>query len=700
MIAAQESITAKLCSFARAYHSNTGRKKIFDDYLAYDLMGKEEFEEIGQLIQNDFEPAGSFEDQGIETDRITAKLNRYIAPIPLSRIAFAEQRLVEFAEKYDKCQYVICGAGMDTFAFRNNDPRIRIFELDHPDTGRYKRERIRKLEWNIPQGLTFVPIDFSRDDMTKVLPEAGYDPDIPTFFAILGVSYYLTLPVFEQTIKKISQLCRAEVKVVFDYPDETTLRTKSAERVHTLAEITERLGEKMLHGYSYSEISTVLDRYGFEIEDHETPQMIQQHYFEDRDDGIRAFENIHFMLAYKEKEEMKNYIFTSESVTKGHPDKVCDMISDAILDAYIKQDKNSRVAVETVVKNNNVVLAGEVSSSADVDIERTVRDTINNIGYDRPELGFDGHTVKIIQLIDKQSPDIAQGVDDALEHRGENKQDIGAGDQGMVFGYAVNETEELMPAAISLAHKLSRRLTEVRENGTLPYLRPDGKTQVSVKYEDGRPVGIDTVLISTQHDPQISQEQIRNDLIKYVIRPALTAKWINDDYKVLINPTGRFVIGGPVGDSGLTGRKIIVDTYGGAASHGGGAFSGKDPTKVDRSAAYAARYIAKNIVSAGLAEKAEIQIAYAIGVAHPVSVLVNTFGTGKVSDDLIRRAVENTVDLRPSGIIRRFDLQRPIYAQTASYGHFGRTDVKLPWEKTDLALDLKRYIEYNTREAV
>ena len=658
MIAAQESITAKLCSFARAYHSNTGRKKIFDDYLAYDLMGKEEFEEIGQLIQNDFEPAGSFEDQGIETDRITAKLNRYIAPIPLSRIAFAEQRLVEFAGKYDKCQYVICGAGMDTFAFRNNDPRIRIFELDHPDTGRYKRERIRELEWNIPQGLTFVPIDFSRDDMTKVLPEAGYDPDIPTFFAILGVSYYLTLPVFEQTIKKISQLCRAEVKVVFDYPDETTLRTKSAERVHTLAEITERLGEKMLHGYSYSEISTVLDR------------------------------------------EMKNYIFTSESVTKGHPDKVCDMISDAILDAYIKQDKNSRVAVETVVKNNNVVLAGEVSSSADVDIERTVRDTINNIGYDRPELGFDGHTVKIIQLIDKQSPDIAQGVDDALEHRGENKQDIGAGDQGMVFGYAVNETEELMPAAISLAHKLSRRLTEVRENGTLPYLRPDGKTQVSVKYENGRPVGIDTVLISTQHDPQISQEQIRNDLIKYVIRPALTAKWINDDYKVLINPTGRFVIGGPVGDSGLTGRKIIVDTYGGAASHGGGAFSGKDPTKVDRSAAYAARYIAKNIVSAGLAEKAEIQIAYAIGVAHPVSVLVNTFGTGKVSDDLIRRAVENTVDLRPSGIIRRFDLQRPIYAQTASYGHFGRTDVKLPWEKTDLALDLKRYIEYHTREAV
>lgn len=397
---------------------------------------------------------------------------------------------------------------------------------------------------------------------------------------------------------------------------------------------------------------------------------------------------------------MRNYIFTSESVTKGHPDKVCDMISDAILDAYLKQDKNSRVAVETVVKNNTVVLAGEVSSKGIVDIEKTVRDTINSIGYDRPELGFDGHSAEIILLIDKQSPDIAQGVDDALEHRGEDKSDIGAGDQGMMFGYAVNETEELMPIAISLAHKLSRKLTEVRENGTLPYLRPDGKTQVSVKYENGKPVGIDTILISTQHDPDITQEQIRKDLIKYVIRPTLPKKWRDDDYKILINPTGRFVIGGPVGDSGLTGRKIIVDTYGGAAAHGGGAFSGKDPTKVDRSAAYAARYIAKNIVAAGLADKAEIQLAYAIGVASPVSVLVDTFGTGKVSDDLIRQAVENTIDLRPSGIIERFDLQRPIYGQTASYGHFGRTDIDLPWEKTDLAIELKRYIEYHTKEAV
>ena len=700
MIAAQESITAKLCSFARAYHSNIGRKKVFDDYLAYDLMGKEEFEEIGQLIQNDFVLAGNSGSESVETERIALKLNRYIAPIPLSRIAFAETKLLEFAEKHPGCQYVICGAGMDTFAFRNDDPKLRIFELDHPDTGRYKRERIRKLEWNIPKNLTFVPIDFSKDDMTQVLLSADYDPDIPTFFAILGVSYYLTLQIFEQTIKKIGRLCRADTEVVFDYPDETTLREKNTERVQTLAEITERLGEKMLHGYSFSEINTVLDRYGFEIEDHETPQMIQQHYFENRDDNIRAFENIHFILAYKEKMKMKNYIFTSESVTKGHPDKVCDMISDAILDAFLKQDKNSRVAVETVVKNNTVVLAGEVSSKGIVDIEKTIRDTINGIGYDRPELGFDGHSVNIIRLIDKQSPDIAQGVNDALEHRGENDADIGAGDQGMMFGYAVNETEELMPASISLAHKLSKRLTQVRENRLLPYLRPDGKTQVSVKYENGKPVGIDTILISTQHEPNITQEQIRKDLIKYVIRPTLPKKWRDDNYKIFINPTGRFVIGGPVGDSGLTGRKIIVDTYGGAAAHGGGAFSGKDPTKVDRSAAYAARYIAKNIVAAGLAEKAEIQLAYAIGVASPVSVLVDTFGTGKVSDELIRMAVENTVDLRPSGIIERFDLQRPIYAQTASYGHFGRTDIDLPWEKTDLAYELNKYLEHYIREAV
>ncbi len=702
MVATQESITAKLCSFARAYHSNTERKKIFDDYLAYDLMGKQEFEEMGQLIQNDFEPVHPNDHNGFEKERIYPKLNRYITPIPLSRIAFAEQKLLEFAAKYHQCQYVICGAGMDTFAFRNPDTNIRIFELDHPDTGRYKRERLRELEWNIPENLTFVPIDFSKDDMTEVLPASGYDPHIPTFFAILGVSYYLTLSVFEQTIQKISHLCHADGKIVFDYPDETTLKAENAERVQTLADITEKLGEKMLHGYSFSEISSVLDTYGFEIEDHETPQMIQEHYFADRDDGIQAFENIHFMLAYKkgEKKTMNNYIFTSESVTKGHPDKVCDMISDAILDAFLKEDKNARVAVETVVKNNTVVLAGEISSAAAVDIEKTVRDTINGIGYNRPELGFDGHSAEIIQLIDKQSPDIAQGVDDALEHRGKSDSDIGAGDQGMMFGYAVNETAELMPISIALAHRLSRKLTAVRENGTLPYLRPDGKTQVSVRYENGRPVGIDTVLISTQHDPDITQEQIRDDLINYVIRPTLPEKWRNDEFRILINPTGRFVIGGPVGDSGLTGRKIIVDTYGGAAAHGGGAFSGKDPTKVDRSAAYAARYIAKNIVAAGLADKAEIQLAYAIGVASPVSILVNTFGTGKISDALIKQAVEHTIDLRPSGIIERFDLKRPIYAQTASYGHFGRTDIDLPWERTDLADELKSYLAHHFKEAV
>ena len=300
MIETQESITAKLCSFARACHSNTARKKIFDDYLAYDMMGKQEFEEIGHLIQNDFRPNKKDDNKFFESDRISFRLNRYIAPIPLSRIAFAEDKLSEFAEKYPKFQYVICGAGMDTFAFRNDNPNIKIFELDHPDTSRYKRERIRELEWNIPKNLIFVPIDFSKDDMNEELLKAGFNPDIPSFFAILGVSYYLTLNVFEQTIKKISELCRAEGKIVFDYPDETTLKEKNSERVHTLADITERLGEKMLHGYSFAEVNSVLDKYGFEIEEHETPQIIQKHYFENRDDGIKAFENIHFMLAYRE----------------------------------------------------------------------------------------------------------------------------------------------------------------------------------------------------------------------------------------------------------------------------------------------------------------------------------------------------------------------------------------------------------------
>lgn len=391
---------------------------------------------------------------------------------------------------------------------------------------------------------------------------------------------------------------------------------------------------------------------------------------------------------------MSAAIFTSESVTKGHPDKVCDIISDSILDAYLEKDPNARVAAETVVKNNTVILAGEISSSAEVDIESVVRNAIRKIGYDSDALGFNADTAEIVVLLYTQSPDIAQGVDRALEIReNENESDIGAGDQGMMFGYATDETPEYMPLAISLAHKLAKRLTDVREDGTLPYLRPDGKTQVSVKYDGETPIGIDTILISTQHDPDVSLEEIRNDLIREVITPVIPEKWLDETVKILVNPTGRFVIGGPVGDSGLTGRKIIVDTYGGAARHGGGAFSGKDPTKVDRSAAYAARYVAKNIVAAGLAKKAEIQLAYAIGVAHPVSINVNTFGTGTVSDELILDAVSEIVDLRPAAIISTLDIRRPIYAQTAAYGHFGRTDIELPWEKTDIAEQLKAYVK-------
>jgi len=389
---------------------------------------------------------------------------------------------------------------------------------------------------------------------------------------------------------------------------------------------------------------------------------------------------------------MRATIFTSESVTKGHPDKVCDIISDSLLDAYLKEDPYARVAAETVVKNNTVILAGEISSDAYIDAERVVRDAIRGIGYDREELGFNADTVEIISRLDRQSPDIAQGVDNALETRNTDINDIGAGDQGIMFGYATDETPEYMPLALSLAHKLAKRLTDVREDGTLPYLRPDGKTQVSVLYEGEEPVGIDTILISTQHNPDISLERIREDLIREVITPVIPPEWLDEKVKILINPTGRFVIGGPVGDSGLTGRKIIVDTYGGAARHGGGAFSGKDPTKVDRSAAYAARYIAKNIVAAGLAKKAEIQIAYAIGIAHPVSVRVDTFGTGSVSDEVLQDAVSALEDLRPAAIIERFDLRRPIYAATAAYGHFGRTDIKLPWENTDLAERLKIYV--------
>lgn len=690
MIDTQESITAKLCSFARAYHSNYGRQKIFDDYLAYDMMGKEEYEEIGQLIEHNYDPNAFDGRHTFRGETVYPLLNRYITPIPVSRIAFAEKQLAEFAEKHGTCQYVICGAGMDTFAFRNENPNIRIFELDHPDTGKYKRQKIKKLEWNIPNNVHYVAIDFSKDDMVKILSEAGFDRNIPSFFAILGVSYYLTLPVFEQTIEKISRISETGNQIVFDYPDETTFNRNGTERVRHLAEITAKLGEPMQHGFSLDEIRRALGRHGFGIEIHKSPASIQKEFFENRTDGQRAFENIHFILAEKEGQSMNTTIFTSESVTKGHPDKVSDLISDAVLDAYLEKDPYARVAVETVVKNNTVILVGEVSASAAIDIEKVVRRTIRSIGYNRKELGFDADSAEIILRLSRQSPDIAQGVDRAAETReAEAEAQLGAGDQGMVFGYAVNETPERMPLPAALANRLAQRLTEVRENGTLPYLRPDGKTQVSVRYENGKPVGVDTVLISAQHDPEVPQEQIRADLIREVITPIIPKEFQTENTNIQINPTGRFVIGGPAGDSGLTGRKIIVDTYGGAARHGGGAFSGKDPTKVDRSAAYAARYAAKNIVAAGLADRAEIQIAYAIGVASPVSVSVNTFGTGKVPDDRLREAIIKLLDLRPGAIIHRLALRRPIYSKTAAYGHFGREDPDFTWEKTDLAERLK-----------
>lgn len=390
---------------------------------------------------------------------------------------------------------------------------------------------------------------------------------------------------------------------------------------------------------------------------------------------------------------VKRMLFTSESVTEGHPDKMADQISDSILDAILAQDPNGRVACETLVTTGQVHVVGEVSTDCYVDIPKIIRQTVKEIGYTNAEYGFDYKTCGILVSLDEQSPDIAQGVDKALEAR-EGEMDeaeaVGAGDQGMMFGYATNETPEFMPLSIALAHRLSRRLTEVRKNGTLPYLRPDGKTQVTVVYEDGKPVGVDTIVISTQHDDDVTLEKIRQDLIEQVIKPVVPAELMDDTTKIFVNPTGKFVIGGPQGDSGLTGRKIIVDTYGGWARHGGGAFSGKDPTKVDRSAAYAARYVAKNIVAAGLADKCEIQLAYAIGVAHPVSVMVETFGTEKVATDKIEALVKANFDLRPAVIIKMLDLRRPIYKQTAAYGHFGRTDVDLPWEHTDKANDLRK----------
>ena len=395
---------------------------------------------------------------------------------------------------------------------------------------------------------------------------------------------------------------------------------------------------------------------------------------------------------------MDKRLFTSESVTEGHPDKMCDAISDAILDALLAQDPMSRVAFETATTTGMVLVMGEITTKAYVDIQKIVRDTVREIGYTRGKYGFDADTCGVITAIDEQSTDIAMGVDKALEAKENQMNDeqidaIGAGDQGMMFGYATNETEEYMPYAIMLAHKLTRQLTKVRKDGTLSYLRPDGKSQVTVEYdENDKPVRLDAVVLSTQHDPDVTQEQIHKDIKKYVFDPILPKEMVDENTKYYINPTGRFVIGGPHGDSGLTGRKIIVDTYGGYARHGGGAFSGKDCTKVDRSAAYAARYVAKNIVAAGLADKCEIQLSYAIGVAHPTSIMVDTFGTGKLSDERLTEIIRENFDLRPAGIIKMLDLRRPIYRQTAAYGHFGRHDLDLPWEKLDKVDTLKKYL--------
>ncbi len=387
----------------------------------------------------------------------------------------------------------------------------------------------------------------------------------------------------------------------------------------------------------------------------------------------------------------KNFLFTSESVTEGHPDKICDQISDAILDAILEKDENARVACETTATTGMVMIMGEITTSANIDIPAIARETIREIGYDNAAYGFDCNTCAVLSSIDKQSADIALGVDNSLEKKesGESDEQNGAGDQGMMFGFACDETPELMPLPISLSHRLAKKLTEVRKNGKLAYLRPDGKTQVTVKYENDKPVFVDTIVVSSQHSEDVSMQKIREDIIEYVIKPTIPEELMSEETKLFVNPTGRFVVGGPQGDTGLTGRKIIVDTYGGYSRHGGGAFSGKDPTKVDRSAAYAARYVAKNIVAAGLANKCEIELAYAIGVASPVSVMVDTFGTGKVADDKIEEAVKKVFDLRPSAIIKNLGLRRPIYKKLAAYGHMGREELNVSWEKTDKVCELK-----------
>jgi S-adenosylmethionine synthetase len=400
-------------------------------------------------------------------------------------------------------------------------------------------------------------------------------------------------------------------------------------------------------------------------------------------------------IVFKVKRMIMRRLFTSESVTEGHPDKICDQISDAVLDTILEKDPNARVACETAVTTGMVLVMGEISTSCYVDIPKVVRKTIEEIGYTRAKYGFDASTCAVLTSIDEQSADIAMGVDEALESKQgemEKLEAVGAGDQGMMFGFACNETPEYMPMPIAMAHRLSRRLSEVRKNGTLDYLRPDGKTQVTVEYEDNKPVRIDTIVISTQHDPEVTQEQIQKDLVEQVVKAVIPAEFLDEKTRYFMNPTGRFVIGGPQGDSGLTGRKIIVDTYGGYGRHGGGAFSGKDPTKVDRSAAYAARWVAKNLVAAGVADKLEIELAYAIGVAKPVSIEVETFGTGKLPEDKIIELVEKVFDLRPGVIIRDLDLRKPVYRQTAAYGHFGRTDVELSWEKLNKVEEIKKYI--------